>query len=264
MKLANSFSIARPPGEVYDAFLDIERVATCMPGSRMLGQPEPGTYEGEVKVKVGPLGVAYTGQFTVLEADRDSLRLTMRAKGREQRGAGNADAHIVAQLSEQDGGTLVEIDTDLSIRGKVAQFGRGVIGEVTDGIMATFASNVEAMLTGSGPSADSSATEPTRSGQPARTGQPAEASAGDGASAASGGGPAPAFAGAAGADGAAGAENSLDGWSLVVRPMLLKHAGSLVTIAVSTVGAYLGARAGARAGSRAGSQARPRRSAYRH
>lgn len=256
MKLANSFSIARPAGEVYDVFLDIERVATCMPGSRMLGQPEPGTYEGEVKVKVGPLGVAYTGQFTVLEADRDSLRLTMRAKGREQRGAGNADAHIVAQLREQDGGTLVEIDTDLSIRGKVAQFGRGVIGEVTDGIMAKFASNVEAMLTGSGPSApvDSSATEPARSGQPA------EASAGDGASAASGGTPAPAFAGAAGAAGADGAENSLDAWSLVVRPMLDKHAGSLVTIAVSTVGAYLGARAGARAGSRG----RRRRSTYRH
>lgn len=157
MKLSNSFSIARPPGEVYDAFLDIERVATCMPGSRMLGQPEPGTYEGEVRVKVGPLGVAYTGQFTVLDADKDALRLTMRAKGREQRGAGNADAHIVAQLSEQDGGTAVQIDTDLSIRGKVAQFGRGVIGEVTDGIMQTFASNVEAMLTGGGPSKQASA-----------------------------------------------------------------------------------------------------------
>ena len=80
MKLSNSFSIARPPGEVYDAFLDIERVATCMPGSRMLGQPEPGTYEGEVKVKVGPLGVVYTGRFTVIESDRDALKLTMRAK----------------------------------------------------------------------------------------------------------------------------------------------------------------------------------------
>jgi carbon monoxide dehydrogenase subunit G len=238
VKLSNSFSIARPPGEVYDAFLDIERVATCMPGSRMLGQPEPGTYEGEVNVKVGPLGVAYTGQFTVLDADRDALRLTMRAKGREQRGAGNADAHIVAQLSKQDRGTLVQIDTDLSIRGKVAQFGRGVIGEVTDGIMQTFASNVEAMLTGGGPSQQA----------------PAPATAPSTEAASDAGQPAAGFA-----DAGTGGD-SLDAWGLVIRPMLRKHAGSLLTIAVSTVGAYLGARAGARTGSRG----RSRRSAYRY
>ncbi len=234
MKLSNSFSIARPPGEVYDAFLDIERVATCMPGSRMLGQPEPGTYEGEVKVKVGPLGVAYTGQFTVLDADKDALRLTMRAKGREQRGAGNADAHIVAQLSEQDGGALVQIDTDLSIRGKVAQFGRGVIGEVTDGIMQTFAQNVETMLTSGGPSAAPVASASAPAAEPAA--EPAAV-------------PAAGFAGSA-----AGSDNSLDAWSLIVRPMLQKHAGSLATIAISTIGAYFGARAGARAGSPGGSR----------
>jgi uncharacterized protein len=99
VKLTNSFTIDRPVGEVYDAFLDVERIAQCMPGSKLLGQPEPGTYEGEVKVKVGPLGVAYTGQFKVLDADAEQHQLTMRAKGREQRGAGNADAHIVAALS---------------------------------------------------------------------------------------------------------------------------------------------------------------------
>ena len=117
-----------------------------MPGSRLLGQPEPGRYEGEVKVKVGPLGVAYSGSFSILKADESRQTLTMRAKGREQRGAGNADAHIVAALSEHAEGTLVQINTDLSIRGKVAQFGRGVIGEVTDGIMQSFAGNVEQML----------------------------------------------------------------------------------------------------------------------
>jgi len=231
VKLSNSFSIARPPGEVYDAFLDIERVATCMPGSRMLGQPEPGTYEGEVKVKVGPLGVVYTGRFTVIESDRDALKLTMRAKAREQRGAGNADAHIVAQLREQDGSTLVQIDTDLSIRGKVAQFGRGVIGEVTDGIMRTFAQNVETMLT----SGDAGTGADGVTGQPAAPASAAPSSA-----------PAAGFVGAA-----AGSDSSLDAWSLIVRPMLQKQAGSLATIAISTIGAYFGARAGARAGSHA-------------
>ena len=84
MQLSNSFSIARPPQEVYAAFLDVDRIATCMPGSTLLGQTGPDTYEGEVKVKVGPLGVVYTGQFTILDQDADALRLTMRAKGREK------------------------------------------------------------------------------------------------------------------------------------------------------------------------------------
>jgi carbon monoxide dehydrogenase subunit G len=253
MKLSNSFTIARPPSEVYDAFLDIERVATCMPGSRMLGQPEPGTYEGEVKVKVGPLGVAYTGQFTVLEADREALRLTMRAKAREQRGAGNADAHIVAQLGEQDGGTLVEIDTDLSIRGKVAQFGRGVISEVSDGIMQKFASNVEAMLTGGGPSAP--AAQPAN--QAAASSQQPSAEDGAGAGVKQRRTEAPAFA----ADTSEDDSGSLDAWSLIVRPMLQKHAGTLVSVVVSTIGAYLGARAGTRARSHdpSGSGGRPQR-----
>lgn len=226
MKLSNQFTIDRPAREVFDAFLDVERIATCMPGSRLLGQPEPGTYEGEVKVKVGPLGVAYTGQFTVLDADAEQLRLTMRAKGREQRGAGNADAHIVATLSEQDGGTLVRIDTDLSIRGKVAQFGRGVIGEVTDGIMQTFSRNVEQLLVSGG------APSPT----PAPAGTTARPAAAAGATAASG----PA---AASADMSV---SELDAWRLIVRPMLARHAGSIATVTLAGVAAYLGARAGAR------------------
>jgi uncharacterized protein len=214
LKLSNQFTIDRPAREVFDAFLDIERIATCMPGSRLLGQPEPGTYDGEVKVKVGPLGVAYTGQFKVLDSDAEQLRLTMRAKGREQRGAGNADAHIVASLSERDGGTLVQIDTDLSIRGKVAQFGRGVIGEVTDGIMATFSRNVEQLLV------SGAAPNPAAAG-------PAAAS-----------GPAPAVA--------EPAVSELDVWRLIVRPMLGRHAGSIATVALAGVAAYVGARAGAR------------------
>ncbi len=229
MKLSNQFTIDRPAREVFDAFLDVERIATCMPGSRLLGQPEPGTYEGEVKVKVGPLGVAYTGQFMVLDSDVEQLRLTMRAKGREQRGAGNADAHIVASLSECDGGTLVQIDTDLSIRGKVAQFGRGVIGEVTDGIMQTFSRNVEQMLVSGGRPAP--ATPAAAAAGPAGIPGPAPASAPTSAPTSAPAEP---------------AVSELDVWRLIVRPMLGRHAGSIATVALAGVAAYLGARAGAR------------------
>lgn len=240
MKLSNSFRIDQPVPQVYDAFLDVERIATCMPGSRLLGETQPGTYEGEVKVKVGPLGVAYTGQFTVLEADEANRVLTMRAKGREQRGAGNADAHIVASMREDGGGTLVEIDTDLSIRGKVAQFGRGVIGDVTDEIMQAFAANVEQMLSGRGtpspvaaPAGSAQASgeaQSTAEGRPVRTTEPAAESV------------RPSDSG------------ELDVWSLIVRPMLKRNAHSVVQVVVASIAAYLGARAGARAGTRRSSR----------
>ncbi len=250
MKLNNSFRIDRPVAEVYDAFLDVERIATCMPGSRMLGEPQPGTYEGEVKVKVGPLGVAYTGQFTVLEADETNRVLTMRAKGREQRGAGNADAHIVATMTEDGGGTNVAIETDLSIRGKVAQFGRGVIGDVTDQIMQTFAGNVEQMLASGGrpePSAEqgagpAAATAPEPSAKAAPQ-QPAARDAEPVTTAEQAGG-------------------ELDAWSLIVRPMLQRHAGQVAQVALAGLAAYVGARAGARAGSGAGHA--PRRRPHLH
>jgi carbon monoxide dehydrogenase subunit G len=238
VKLNNSFRIDRPVPEVYDAFLDVERIATCMPGSRLLGEPEPGTYEGEVKVKVGPLGVAYTGQFTVLDADEAGRVLRMRAKGREQRGAGNADAHIVATMHEDGGGTRVDIDTDLSIRGKVAQFGRGVIGDVTDEIMQAFARNVEQLLTSGGaaaPSETTGAAAPSAAptGQPTResSSEPAQRPTADAA---------PAEPAAAGGE--------LDAWSMIVRPMLQRHAGQVAQLALAAAAAYLGGRAGARAG----------------
>lgn len=222
MKLSNSFTIARPPAEVFDAFLDIERVATCMPGSRLVGRPAKDTYEGEVKVKVGPLGVAYTGELQLLEVDHDELRITMRAKGREQRGAGNADAYVIAQLSGQSGGTLVDIGTELNVRGKVAQFGRGVIGEVTDGIMQTFARNVEQLLTQD----PSSPSAPTPDAPSQAAAEPA-----------------------AGAPDPSGVEG-LDIWNVIIRPMLQRHASEIATTALSGLAAYVGARAGSRRGRR--------------
>jgi uncharacterized protein len=243
VKLSNSFRIDRPVPEVYDAFLDVQRIATCMPGSRLLGEPQPGTYEGEVKVKVGPLGVAYTGQFTILEADEAARVLTMRAKGREQRGAGNADAHIVATLQDDGTGTLVQIDTDLSIRGKVAQFGRGAIGDVTDEIMRTFANNVEQMLasggtpggngTGTGNGTGPTAPAPTAASSGTQQQPPPEPPAAT---------PGPAEQ---------TTDGELDAWSLIVRPMLRRHAATATQVVLSGVVAYVAARAGARAAVRA-------------
>ena len=214
MKLSNSFDIDRPAADVFDIFLDIERVATCMPGSRLTGQVDEDTYEGEVKIKVGPMTVAYAGQATFVDIDKDARQLTLRAKGRETRGAGGADAMIVAQLHERGGGTRVVIDTDLSIRGKVAQFGRGAIGEVAGGLMQQFAHNVEALLSGqasTAPPADGAASpQHTLAAAPAAT-----VDSGDAA---------------------------LDVWGLVVLPLVRKALPSVANVLASGVAAYLGAR----------------------
>jgi carbon monoxide dehydrogenase subunit G len=235
VRLSNSFTIARPVPEVYEALLDVERIATCMPGSRLLGQPEPGTYEGEVKVKVGPLSVAYSGRFAILEADKERRMLTMRAKGREQHGAGNASAHVVAMLTEHADGTLIQIDTDLDIRGKVAQFGRGVLGEVTEGIVQGFASNVEQLLASSQRPALVS-TAPGARPVPRDAPEPDTPTAHGTAQQHMPSAPVP----------AANEIGGLDAWRLIVRPMLGRRAGALVTIGLSGLAAYLGARMGAR------------------
>ena len=218
MKLSNSFRIDRPPAEVFDAFLDVERIATCMPGSRLTGKPAEDTYDGEVKIKVGPLGVSYAGQLKLVDASREELKLTIRATGHEQHGAGNADARVIAQLKESDGGTAVEIVTDLSIRGKVAQFGHGVIGQVTDSIIQQFAVNVEAMLNGEG--------------------DPAQPRAAAGA--------APSRHQETPASSTVGADASLDGWALIVRPLIQRHSQTVLPIATAGIAAYVGARIGSR------------------
>jgi len=217
MRLSNSFEIARDVEEVFDAFLDIERVATCMPGARLTKMVDDSTFEGEVKVKVGPLGVAYAGSATLQEIDREAKTMQLRARGRERSGAGNADALVKASLHAVDGGTRVDIDTDLSIRGKVAQFGRGAIGEVSGRLMQQFAGNVEEMLSGA-------------SGTPESPDEPERASELTSARA------------QADTDGTADSINAVS----LLMPMLRRVFAALAPAALAAVAAFVGARLGSR------------------
>ncbi len=146
MKLTNEVHIERDPAEVFATLLDVERVASCMPGSRLTGR-DGDSYEGEVKVKIGPLGVAYTGTVRFLSVDSAERTAVLKASGKEQHGQGNADAHVTARVLPDGTGSKVAIETDLMIRGKVAQFGRGVIGEVSQRLIGQFAGNIEHLLT---------------------------------------------------------------------------------------------------------------------
>jgi carbon monoxide dehydrogenase subunit G len=156
MKLTNEVRLAEDPDTVFEALLDVGKLASCMPGSKLLGQ-DGDTYRGEVQVKIGPLGVAYTGTVRFLETDPTNRTAVLKATGREQNGQGNADAHVVAKVLPEGSGTRIAIETDLMVRGKVAQFGRGVIGEVSQRLIGQFAENVEKML--AGPERESPAQE---------------------------------------------------------------------------------------------------------
>jgi carbon monoxide dehydrogenase subunit G len=145
MELHHEFTVPVPVEEAWRALLDIERVAPCMPGATV--QDYDGkTVNGSVKVKVGPITVTYQGTAVFEEQDEDARRIVLVASGRETRGQGTARATVTGMLTEQDGGTAVSVRTDLTVTGRPAQFGRGVMAEVGDRIIGRFAQNLAEQL----------------------------------------------------------------------------------------------------------------------
>jgi carbon monoxide dehydrogenase subunit G len=143
MELTNDFEVAVSLDEAWKVLTDVERIAPCLPGAQ-LQEVEGDEYRGIVKVKVGPITASYKGAASFLELDEMSHRAVLRAEGRETRGQGNASATITAMLAETaSGGTKVSVVTDLNITGKVAQFGRGVLGDFSAKLLEQFVSNLE-------------------------------------------------------------------------------------------------------------------------
>lgn len=160
MELSSSFEVARSLEDTWAVLTDVERIAPCLPGAK-LQEVEGEEHRGIVKVKVGPITAEYKGVATFTEKDDSSHRAVLEAKGRDTRGAGNASAVITAQLAAVDDNTTsVTVDTNLTISGKVAQFGRGVMADVSAKLMGQFADNLAAMLeedaTGAGDAAGDS------------------------------------------------------------------------------------------------------------
>ena len=146
MELNDSFEVAHPIDAVWDVITDVERIAPCLPGAQLTGS-DGDAYEGLVKVKVGPITSQYKGKASFTERDDDAHRLLMSASGRDTRGAGNASAEITVSLeSVTDTSTQVSVHTDLTITGKVAQFGRGVLADVSKKLMGQFADNLAELV----------------------------------------------------------------------------------------------------------------------
>ncbi len=142
MDLNNEFEVAVPVSTAWGVLTDLERIAPCMPGAQ-LEEIEGDEYRGLVRVKVGPITASYKGVARFLEKDDASHKAVLKAEGRETRGQGNASATITALLVESAGGTRVTVATDLNITGKVAQFGRGVLAEVSGKLLDQFVQNLE-------------------------------------------------------------------------------------------------------------------------
>jgi carbon monoxide dehydrogenase subunit G len=142
MEITDSFRVSTPIDATWNVLLDIEGLAPCLPGAQ-LQEIEGDEYRGVVKVKVGPITAQYKGTAKLAEVDETNRRIVIDAAGRDTRGQGNAKATIVVTMSPEGAGTKVDVATDLSITGKVAQFGRGVLADVSSKLMGQFVENLE-------------------------------------------------------------------------------------------------------------------------
>ncbi len=146
MELKSDFEVGVGVDRAWEVLTNPELIAPCLPGAR-LDEVEGDEFRGAVKVRVGPISAEYRGKATMVELNRDDLRIVIRAEGRDTRGAGNAAADITALMeASSENSTKVEVMIDLKISGKVAQFGRGVLGDVSAKLMGKFVDNLEAML----------------------------------------------------------------------------------------------------------------------
>jgi len=168
MKLEHDFGVDAELTAAWPLLLDLERIAPCMPGAQ-LQEVDGDEYRGIVKVKVGPITAQYRGAARVVEADEATRRVVLHAEGRDTRGQGNAAANIVATLTADGARTQVHVDTDLNVTGKVAQFGRGVMADVSAKLMDQFVACLSTTILDGG---DAGAAAPPAPPRPAAAAAP--------------------------------------------------------------------------------------------
>jgi carbon monoxide dehydrogenase subunit G len=149
MELEHSFTIPVPPEQAWGVLLDVEKVAPCMPGATV-DSVDGDEIKGRIKVKVGPVALTYAGTARFTEKNEQDRRVVLEASGKETRGSGTAAATITSTLSDADGQTRVVVHTTMTVTGRPAQFGRGVMAEVGGRVIEKFATNLAAQLSGGG------------------------------------------------------------------------------------------------------------------
>ena len=155
MKLEHSFQVNAPLERVWQALVDVERVAPCLPGAEISEAGEDGTYRGTFTVRLGPTTAAYRGELAMEEVDDAAHRAVMRASGADKRGQGSAKAKIVSTMREEDDLTTVDVETDFTITGRLARFGRGgMIQDVSNRLLRDFSECLQQTIEQTEPSAE--------------------------------------------------------------------------------------------------------------
>lgn len=186
MDLTNEFTVPVPVERAWEVLNDVELIAPCLPGAQ-LQEIEGDEYRGVVKVKVGPITAQYKGAATFQEQDEANRKIVLKAEGRDTRGQGSASALITATMTESGSGadvsTHVVVESDVTIKGKVAQFGRGMIAEVSAKLLTQFVECLEGKLeadpSGDTPGDDATEAAKAQSEAAAATSEPAGATDGD-------------------------------------------------------------------------------------
>ncbi|MEO6144336.1 MAG: SRPBCC family protein [Dermatophilaceae bacterium] len=174
MELKHDFTVPAPVEETWAAFNDPERVAPCFPGATLISV-EGDQFTGSAKIKLGPIALQYNGVGTYVERDAAAYRAVIEAKGKDKRGNGTANATVTAQMSADGEGTVVHVTTDLAVTGKPAQFGRGVMQDVSDKLLEQFVACLKTTLGAPGTAPLSHADEaPVQLARPAHSAQPAQ------------------------------------------------------------------------------------------
>ncbi|HVC99580.1 MAG TPA: SRPBCC family protein [Candidatus Dormibacteraeota bacterium] len=180
MQIENSFEVGAAPDTVYQFLLDVNRVVACVPGAELSEVVDPNTFKGKVKIKVGPVTVAYAGTASIVERDEANRSAVLQGEGRETTGPGNARARATMSVTGSGTGSMVTVSTDFTVAGRVAQFGRGLMEDVSKSLVAQMAECIKSKLEtpaspdgtasphtqGAAPSSDASA--PPAAGQGAK------------------------------------------------------------------------------------------------
>jgi len=176
VEIENQFEVTAPPDRVYSFLLDVNRVVTCMPGAELSEVVDPTTFKGKVRIKVGPITVSYNGTASISERDEAARTATLRADGRETSGPGSARATAHMSVVDAGGGTsTVRLVTDFSVAGRIANFGRGVMEDVSKRLVSQMADCIKANLEtaeepappGAAETADGASPAPAASAAPA-------------------------------------------------------------------------------------------------
>lgn len=153
MKIENSFTVGVPIEEAWEAMLDLERIAPCLPGAS-INEADGDEYKGTMMVKIGPISAKYEGTVKYEETDEQAHRAVLHATGQDARGQGTASATITSTMEEGAEGTKVNVETDMKLTGRAAQFGRGIQQDVAEKMLGQFAECLEQRLAGEEPEAE--------------------------------------------------------------------------------------------------------------